>query len=129
MIFILMDKNNMEKLRTLVEELRSLDALFLVEGMKDRKSLEYIGVSSDKIIEISNYAIYEVRELTLSSSYRDIYDFLDEDKEGERIRKRIKKAGISLKQDLRRILFSEFHITHLEDLIKRIDKAGVPLYF
>ena len=126
---MILAKHKIHELLSLIEELRSLDALFLVEGMKDRKALEYIGVSSDKIIEISNYAIYEVRELTLSSSYRDIYDFLDEDKEGERIRKRIKKAGISLKQDLRRILFSEFHITHLEDLIKRIDKAGVPLYF
>ena len=110
---------NLDKLKILIDKLRQEEGVFIVEGINDKKTLIHLGIASSRIIEVSHKPIHTIRqELMPHSPY--IHDFLDEDKEGEKIRKRIEQAGIHLRHEMRRRLFSELRVLRTEEIPKAL---------
>lgn len=106
------EEKNLEKLVKLIEDLKNSSEKIIVEGKRDRKALEEIGIASERIFEISRVDIGKLGP-TLNGK---AIDLIDKDRKGIEISRRLhEKTKLTLNKKYK-IIFSLIKSYHLEDL-------------
>jgi 5S rRNA maturation endonuclease (ribonuclease M5) len=108
-----------EALLAEVEHLKS--SAVIVEGKKDKASLEKLGVK--EVITLKR-PVFEVCE-EVSKKYREVAVLTDLDKEGRRLYSKVKvnleRQGVKINNNFRNFLFRETNLRQIEGLDTYID--------
>ncbi len=104
----------METLEDWIESLRKTDKLVIVEGKKDKKALENIGIK--KIVTISNKSLLYLEQI----NDKEVIILTDLDSHGKKLYSKIKnnlqKRGIKVDNKFREFLFKKTRITFIESI-------------
>ncbi len=108
----------MEELSAWVEKINDDGSLIIVEGIKDKKALEEIGVKN-KIKTLSKKPIFSIIE-DVSANKKAII-LTDLDKEGKKLYGKLKEGlsrhGVLVDNKFREFLFKETKIRQIEGLV------------
>ncbi len=111
----------MEEFFEWLEALRSSEKLILVEGKKDRKSLEQFGINN--IITLGP-PLYEVCEYVASQT-KDVIILTDLDKKGKelygKLNSQLSQMGVRVDNRFREFLFLK-KLSHIEGLVSFISR-------
>ena len=106
----------------LIEKIKSSDYIIIVEGKKDRASLEMFGFDSERIVELSRKPLFIVVEEVseMCEDGKKCIILTDLDKEGRklysRLNRELQKRGVKVDNRLRVFLFKETKIRQIEGL-------------
>jgi len=103
----------MENIEDWIQELKSCNKLIIVEGKKDKKTLEDLGVKN--IITFSNSPHFHLEDIN-----EDVVILTDLDKAGKKLysilRHGLQKRGIKIDRKFREFLFKKTKISHIEGI-------------
>ncbi|MBI2109710.1 toprim domain-containing protein [Candidatus Woesearchaeota archaeon] len=106
----------MQSIEEWTQELKTSDKLIIVEGKKDKKALEELGITN--LITISK-PLYEVVE-QISDKTKEIIILTDMDPEGRKLYSKLKtqlqKRKIKIDTKFREFLIRETKLTNIEGL-------------
>lgn len=106
-----------EELFGIIENLRNLNTLIIVEGKKDRAALEKMGLSNIK--ELSKKPLFHVVE-EVSSSNEECVILTDLDRKGKELYGKLgsdlQKRGIKINNKLRDFLFRRTKLRQIEGI-------------
>ena len=112
----------MHPLEEWTQELKDSDKLIIVEGKKDKKALEELGITN--VITISK-PLYEVVE-QISDQTKEIIILTDLDPEGRKLYSKLKnplqKRKIKIDTKFREFLIRETKLTNIEGLTRYLLK-------
>ena len=111
-------------LDTWLEKLKNSAKLIIVEGIKDKKALERIGIDSERIITLSRKPLFGVAEDAANAS-KDCIILTDLDKEGKKLygtlSSNLQRLGIRIDNYFRQWLFRNTKLRQIEGLLKYIN--------
>lgn len=111
----------MRNLEDWIQDLKKSDKLILVEGIKDKKALQLLGIRNTITIKQPLYQLIE----EISSKTKECILLLDLDPEGKklysRLRHQLQKRGIKVDTKFREFLFKNTKLTHIEGLTKYLN--------
>ena len=111
-----------------LESLKSSDKLIIVEGNKDKNSLEELGIKN--IITI-NKPIFELVE-EISVNNKEVIILTDLDKHGKKlyhvIKHNLQRRGIKIDNKFREFLYNNTKLSNIEGLITYIKNKEKPLF-
>ncbi len=100
-----------------IEKIKQSNNLILVEGKKDKRALENLGIENN-ILTI-NQPLYKIVEKIAEKSSRCIL-LTDLDSEGKRLysklRRDLQKYGVKINNEFRNFLFKETKLRQIEGL-------------
>ena len=103
----------------LLQQLKENNTPLIVEGKKDKKALEELGLTN--IITLYHKPLYKIVEELKTEEVAILTDF---DKEGKRLygklRQECLRLGIKVNNKLRNFLIKEARISHIEGLARFI---------
>jgi|SRR3989344_2583438 len=104
----------------ILKELEKIkNKLVIVEGIKDKKALEYFGIK--KIIYLKNRPLFEIIE---NINEGEVVILTDLDTEGRKLynkfRFQLQKKGVKIDNKLRNLLFKS-KLRHIEGLAKYLE--------
>ncbi len=106
-----------QSLNTLIEKIKQSNILMVVEGKKDKKALEKLGLSN--IIELERKPLYQIVE-EISELNKEVIILTDLDKKGKEIYGKLnndlQKRGIKVRNELRNFLFKNTKLRQVEGL-------------
>ena len=116
--------NNKSEILDWLEKLTTSDKLIIVEGIKDRKAMENIGIPPERIIIINRpaYAIAENIEKRLSNTPKpkQVIILTDLDTEGKKLyanlKRNLSRVGIQTDNYFREFLFKNSKLSHIEGI-------------
>ena len=112
----------MNDLKSWVEELRNSNELIIVEGKKDKRALESLGITN---IIILNKPLFEVVEKVSSNNTRCVL-LTDLDKKGKmlyaKLKKDLQRNGVKTIDSYRNFLFKHTNLLNIEGLITYINR-------
>lgn len=108
-----------EELVTLLEELNQQGISVIVEGRKDQKALQELGIDGKRIITCTKPS-YKIIELLLQHKVEEVAILTDLDRQGKKLYHRLQsdciRWGIKINNKLRLYLLQETPLQHLEGL-------------
>lgn len=111
----------MQDLDDWIQNLKESNKLILVEGIKDKKALQILGIKNILTIKQPLYQLVE----KISSKTKDCILLLDLDPEGKKLysklRHQLQKRGVRVDTRFREFLFKNTKLTHIEGLTKYLD--------
>jgi 5S rRNA maturation endonuclease (ribonuclease M5) len=112
-----MTGRNKERILELIDKARKQGILLIVEGQKDKRSLEQLGL--ENIFVIKKGSLPEAIEKIMDKGIRECIILTDFDNEGRKlyylIKKELVKNGIKINDKLREELIKE-RLSHIEGL-------------
>lgn len=101
-----------------IEKLKEFDGIIIVEGPKDKKTLQKL-IGFKRIFVLSKKPLYAVVE-DIASKTKDVVILTDLDEKGKelfgRLRANLQKYGIRVNRTFREYLFKKTKISHIEGL-------------
>ena len=115
----------MNDLKSWVEELRNSSELIIVEGKKDKRALESLGVTN---IIILNKPLFEVVEKVSSSNTQCIL-LTDLDKKGKmlyaKLKKDLQRNGVKTNDSYRNFLYKHTNLSNIEGILTYINRYPI----
>lgn len=103
------------EIHELLEDIKSKNLLVVVEGIKDRRSLESLGINNILTLKKPLYAVVE----EIASRAKEVVLLTDLDDEGKKLyhvlSRDLQKHGVKIDNRLRSLLFKT-EVRHLEGL-------------
>jgi len=104
----------METLEDWIEKLRYCNKLIIVEGKKDKKALEDLGINN--IITFSNTPYFHIENI----QEKEVVILTDLDRYGKKLysilSKGLQKRKVKIDHKFREFLFKNTRITHIESI-------------
>lgn len=115
----------------LVEKLRCDERLIIVEGKEDRVSLERMGIDSARIIEVSKKPRHELMDVFEEKNARSVISFLDDDKAGKALLKRMKTwfPHVSFDESYSSKIYGMLHVSFAADISKAVERHITNYFF
>ena len=111
-----------EELLQLLEEIKQKQLLVLVEGIKDKKALERLGITNVLTLKKPLYAVVE----QIAQVTSEVVLLTDLDEEGKKLYHRLsrdlQKHRIKINNKLREFLFKT-KLRHIEGIVSYLQKA------
>ena len=108
----------METLQDWIIQLKQTEKLIIVEGKKDKKALETLGIKN--IVTFSNSPYFSIENI----NEKEVIILTDLDAHGRKLysilRHNLQKRGIKVDHNFREFLFKETKVTCIESLAKHI---------
>ncbi len=105
-----------EQIRELLDEIKKKGLLVLVEGQKDKRALEQLGISNVLSLKRPLYAVVE----EIASKAKEVVLLTDLDEEGKKLYHRLsvdlQRHGVKINNKLREFLFKT-ELRHVEGLV------------
>ncbi|MBW2992384.1 toprim domain-containing protein [Candidatus Woesearchaeota archaeon] len=121
----MLKKEIIEDLLKHLEKIKEENTLIIVEGHKDKKSLEALGFSPNRIIPLARRALFKVVEQIIIKEKRVII-LTDLDKTGKRLYSRLRtdltQRGVYIDNKLRNFLFRHTKLRQIEGLKNYIER-------
>lgn len=106
-----------EEFQELIDKVIASNILIIVEGKKDRKALEKLGLTN--IIELSKKPLYQIVE-EVSESNNECLILTDLDKKGKelygRLNSDLQRRGVKVNNKLREFIFKNTKIRQIEGI-------------
>ena len=110
-----------EEFHELVSKIKDSNTVIIVEGKKDRKALERLGLKN--IMELSKKPLYQVVE-EVSGSNNECIILTDLDKKGKelygKLNSDLQNQGVKINNSLRNFLFKNTKIRQIEGIALEI---------
>ena len=104
----------METIEDWISKLKSCNKLIIVEGKKDKKTLENFGITN--IITFSNSPYFHMENI----KEKEVIILTDLDSEGKKLysilRHGLQKRGVKIDRKFREFLFKKTRISHIEGI-------------
>ncbi|MBI2667348.1 toprim domain-containing protein [Candidatus Woesearchaeota archaeon] len=111
-----------------LESLKSSDKLIIVEGNKDRNSLESLGIKN--IITINKPIFRLVEEISVNN--KGVIILTDLDKHGKKLynilRHNLQRTGVKVDNKFREFLYNNTKLSNIEGLVKYMKNREEPLF-
>jgi 5S rRNA maturation endonuclease (ribonuclease M5) len=111
---------NLEELNSYIKTIKKEKILVLVEGIKDKKALEGLGIKKIKMIQ--RKPLYKVID---EINEKEVVILTDLDKEGKRLYSKLRSAlqrkGVKINNEFRNFLFKT-ELRQIEGLTRHIKK-------
>lgn len=105
-----------------IEKLRKEEKLIIVEGIKDKRALENIGLKNIVTLKKPLYAVVE----EIASKAKEVIILTDLDPKGKelyaRLSKDLQKHGVKIDNAFREFLFKETKLRQIEGLVHYLHK-------
>ena len=109
--------NKKEELNSFIEKIKSSNTLVIIEGKKDRKALEKLGI--DNVMELSKKPLFQIAE-EISNSNNECIILTDLDKKGKelygKLRSDLQKNGVKVNNKFREFLFKHTKLRQIEGM-------------
>ncbi len=106
-----------------LEKLKKENKLILVEGIKDKRALESLGLTN--IITLRQKPLFQVVE-EVAAQAKDVIILTDLDKEGKtlfaKLSKDLQKLGVRVDKKFREFLFKETKLRQIEGIRRYVAK-------
>ena len=106
-----------EEFNSFIEKIKSSNILVIVEGKKDRASLQKLGISN--IMELSKKPLFQIVE-DIANSNDECIILTDLDKKGKEIygklNSNLQKNGVKIDNRLREFLFKNTRLRQIEGI-------------
>lgn len=104
-----------------IEKLRKEKKLIVVEGIKDKKALEILGIMNIITLKKPLYAVVE----EIVSKAKEVILLTDLDPKGKelfaRLSKDLQKQGVKIDNKFREFLFKETKLRQIEGIVSYLD--------
>lgn len=111
-----------EELLHCLDKLKNSNLLIIVEGIKDKRALNDLNITSVHVLKKALYK--EVEEL---SKNKEVIILTDLDKEGKKLFSRLstdlQKHGVKINNNFREFLFKSTKLRQIEGLVKYINNC------
>ena len=113
-----------EELNEFIEKLKESNKLIIVEGEKDRKALEQLGINN--IITLNKEPLFKIAE-NISKEHRDVIILTDLDKKGKqlygKLNSSLQRLGLRVDNSFRNFLLKKTKLRQIEGLTSYIEKT------
>ncbi len=119
-----MKKEYVERILLILDKLRTDERLIVVERSTDRVSLEKLGISPERIVEVSKKAIFELEEIFEERKASSVISFLDGDRAGRALLKKMKSLfqHIEFDESYSSYLYATLRVSFAADLAEAIER-------
>ena len=111
-------------MKQFIEKLKESGKLVIVEGKKDSAALQKLGISEEKIMELSKKPIYAVIEEAAEKSENCII-LTDLDRKGKelfgKLNDGLQRQGVKVDSSFREFLFKHTNLRQIEGLTEDIE--------
>ena len=112
-----------EELISFIEKLKESNKLIIVEGEKDKKALENLGIK--KIITLNKEPLFKIAE-NISKEHRDVIILTDLDKKGKqlygKLNSNLQRLGLRVDNRFRNFLLKKTKLRQIEGIINYLEK-------
>ena len=112
-----------EELISFIEKLKESNKLIIVEGEKDKKALETLGIK--KIITLNKEPLFKIAE-NISKEHRDVIILTDLDKKGKqlygKLNSSLQRLGLRVDNSFRNFLLKKTKLRQIEGIISYLEK-------
>jgi 5S rRNA maturation endonuclease (ribonuclease M5) len=112
-----------EKLNEFIEKLKESNKLVIVEGNKDKKALEQLGIN--KIVTLNKGPLFKIAE-NISKEHKDVIILTDLDKKGKqlygRLNSSLQRLGLRVDNSFRNFLLKKTKLRQIEGIISYLEK-------
>lgn len=113
-----------EELSSFIEKLKESNKLIIVEGEKDKKALENLGIK--KIITLNNEPLFKIAE-NISKEHKDVIILTDLDKKGKqlygKLNSSLQRLGLRVDNNFRNFLLKKTKLRQIEGFTSYIEKT------
>lgn len=113
-----------KELNEFIEKLKESNKLIIVEGKKDRKALEQLGIK--KIITLNKEPLFKIAE-NISKEHKDIIILTDLDKEGkqlyDKLNSSLQRLGLRVDNSFRNFLLKKTKLRQIEGITSYLKKV------
>jgi len=113
-----------KELKEFIEKLKESNKLVIVEGKKDRKALEQLGIK--KIITLNKEPLFKIAE-NISKEHKDIIILTDLDKKGKqlygKLNSSLQRLGLRVDNSFRNFLLKKTKLRQIEGIISYMEKT------
>ncbi|MBU1204524.1 MAG: toprim domain-containing protein [Nanoarchaeota archaeon] len=117
-----MDKYS-EELNSFIEKLKESNKAIVVEGEKDKKALEQLGIK--KIITLNKGPLFKIAE-NISKEHKDVIILTDLDKKGKqlygRLNSSLQRLGLRVDNSFRNFLLKKTKLSQIEGINTYLNK-------
>ena len=118
-------KLDTEELQKIIEKIKSYNIPIIVEGIKDKKALEKLGLTNISTLKKPLYAVVEA----IAKKYTECIILTDLDPKGKqlygRLSKDLQKHGVKINNKLRNFLIKNTSVSHIEGLATFLNNQGI----
>ncbi len=115
-------KQTKQELLEQIEKLKSSDKLIIVEGNKDKKALEKLGITN--IATLSKKPLFHITE-HIAEDNKEVIILTDLDREGKKLYGRLysdlQRFGVRIDNSFREFLIKKTKLRQIEGIIKYIE--------
>ena len=112
-----------EELSSFIEKLKETNKAIVVEGEKDKKALENLGIK--KIITLNKEPLFKIAE-NISKEHRDVIILTDLDKKGKqlygKLNSSMQRLGLRVDNRFRNFLLKKTKLRQIEGIINYLEK-------
>ena len=112
-----------EELNEFIEKLKETNKAIVVEGEKDKKALENLGIK--KIITLNKEPLFKIAE-NISKEHRDVIILTDLDKKGKqlygKLNSNLQRLGLRVDNRFRNFLLKKTKLRQIEGIINYLEK-------
>jgi len=112
-----------EELNEFIEKLKESNKLIIVEGEKDRKALEQLGIK--KIITLNKEPLFKIVE-NISKEHKEVIILTDLDKKGKqlygKLNSSLQRLGLRVDNSFRNFLLKKTKLRQIEGIINYLEK-------
>ncbi|MBW2983674.1 toprim domain-containing protein [Candidatus Woesearchaeota archaeon] len=114
---------NTDEIEEEIERLKNSENIIIVEGIKDKKALNYLGLKN--IVTLSKKPMFQIIE-ELSKKNKTITILTDFDKKGKqlygRLNSGLQRHGVKVDNRFREFLQKNTKLSHIEGLVSYLNK-------
>jgi len=112
-----------EELSSFIEKLKETNKAIVVEGEKDKKALETLGIK--KIITLNKEPLFKIAE-NISKEHKDVIILTDIDKKGKqlygKLNSNMQRLGLRVDNRFRNFLLKKTKLRQIEGIINYLEK-------
>jgi len=112
-----------EELNEFIEKLKESNKLIIVEGEKDRKALEQLGINN--IITLNKEPLFKIAE-NISKEHKEVIILTDLDKKGKqlygKLNSSLQRLGLRVDNSFRNFLLKKTKLRQIEGIINYLEK-------
>lgn len=114
---------NKKEIEEFVEKLKETDKLIIIEGIKDKRALEELGLN--KIVTLNKKPLFEVIE-KVAEDNKEVIILTDLDVEGRKLYSKLKRGlterGVTVDNYFREFLFRKTKLSQIEGLTRYLHR-------
>ena len=112
-----------EELISFIEKLKESSKLIIVEGQRDKKALEQLGIN--KIVTLNKEPLFKIAE-NISKEHKDVIILTDLDKKGKqlygKLNSSLQRLGLRVDNRFRNFLLKKTKLRQIEGIINYLEK-------